>query len=154
MQQQTYRHPRCLRHLAGLWVFGFTEVSPVRCEGQRPGRLLCPCVPVPPCPCAFSQSQHGKHSTASIVGLQCPWQILLLPEPVHTVDRLQRMWPWLGSHLIQGPHTARNPIVGEWCVDYFSPRLQAAHGCVHHQVKNMYQEPITHQSNEEQNTDG
>jgi hypothetical protein len=39
-----------------------------------------------------------------------PWQIILLPEPVHGVDWLQHMWLWLGAHSTQGPHTVRNAL--------------------------------------------
>lgn len=40
------------------------------------------------------------------------WQILLLPEPVYSVDRLQCVWPWLGAHPTQGPPpaTVRSPL--------------------------------------------
>lgn len=149
MQQQPCRQPRCLKRRGSLWLKGCTNVSPVRRVGHRDPWGSC--APVPflhpgtantTQPLLRASSAHGRSFCCLNLFIYCcrvTTYVALAGCPPHA-----------------GPPHCREPIVGEWCADYFSPRLQAACGCVHPQVEKyvFYQEPVTHQSNEEQNTDG
>lgn len=90
-----------------LQLHSFTEVLPVHSGVQRPvrdlGLALRALSGPPPLPTQGCSLASAPHTALP------PLQILLLPEPVCSTDRLQHLWLWLGAHRTQGPHTGRSP---------------------------------------------